>query len=171
VSSNNGLLKPWPSIIERAILPASYPKCQWSRCGSSCSGSRKTMTTSRMASATRTITARNRGKRSEPGTCLEICCETCDGVSAPAFGLEETDKAELFCLALDHKAGPSNLKIISQNGRTDTDYVAQSPSRVARPYPGAHSPHDGQVVVQVVDRIQNLRQQFVRSIKVAQVRP
>src|ERR1039458_5095873 len=49
--------------MERAILPASYPKCQWSRCGSSCSGSRKTITTRRIASATITIEIRNDGKR------------------------------------------------------------------------------------------------------------
>jgi hypothetical protein len=91
VSANKGLLKPCPSTIERAILPVSYPKCQWSRCGSSCSGSKKIMTPSRIANATKTMDTRKDGKRSS------VTAEV-------VLGLEDGGKAKLFSTALDHKA-------------------------------------------------------------------
>src|SRR5277367_4078923 len=118
--------------MERAILPASYPKCQWSRCGSSCSGSRKTMTTRRIANATRTIESRNDGKR----RCLEIWFEIWFGTSASPFELEESDKTNLIlAVELFHNAG-------SLTGSN----------------PCADAPHGGQVIMQIVDGIQNLRQ-------------
>jgi hypothetical protein len=38
-------------------------------------------------------------------------------------------------------------------------------ARVPCPYPRPHRPHRRQVIVQIVNRIQNLSQQFVSSIK------
>jgi hypothetical protein len=43
--------------------------------------------------------------------------------------------------------------------------------RIGRPNPRPDGPHSGQVKVQIVDRVQNLRQQFVRGVKMAQIGP
>src|SRR6202041_3084343 len=47
--------------------------------------------------------------------------------------------------------------------------VFSSHERALSPYPLAHRLHRGQIVVQVVNRIQNLRQQFVRGIQMSKV--
>src|ERR1700687_680306 len=89
--------------MERAILPASYPKCQWSRCGSSCSGSKKTMTTRRIANAISTITIRNDGKRFGRD------------VSVDRAGLREGGKGVEISVRTDSKAW--------RNKDTECDFV------------------------------------------------
>ena len=86
--------------MERAILPASYPKCQWSRCGSSCSGSKKAMTAKRIASATRTMEIRKDGKRRWLEIWLEVWLEIWFDISGIALELEEGGKGWMFGLRL-----------------------------------------------------------------------